>query len=94
METAYMYKSNFPPRIKAARKRAEFTQAEVQALTGISRSSLSKYENGEQEPPLETLGVLTELYGVSADWLLGIGTQAGSRPNYDVSSITKTAVAG
>jgi len=81
-----VYKINFAPRIKEARKRTGFTQKEVSEETGIQQSKLSKYENGDLEPNLETLGKLAEFYGVSTDWLLGITLQ-GARPNYDQVSM-------
>ena len=76
-----MYKENFPIRIKKARQMTGFTQIEVAKETNISQSTLTKYETGRIEPSLENLGILAEFYGVSIDWLLGIGTQ-GVKPNY------------
>jgi transcriptional regulator with XRE-family HTH domain len=78
-----LYKSVFAARIREARKRTGFTQLEVTAETGIDDSRLSKYENGKLEPTLEVLGTLAEFYGVTSDWLIGIGSQKGSKPNYE-----------
>ena len=38
---------------------------------GISTKSLERYENGEREPVASVLAALADLYGVSADYLLG-----------------------
>lgn len=76
-----MYKENFPNRIKKARLDAGYTQSEVEEVTKIRRSKISKLETGLLEPDLETLGTLAEFYAVSIDWLLGIGQRENvSRP--------------
>ena len=38
---------------------------------GLSKGTLSKYENDKQEPKIGVLAGLAELLGVTADWLLG-----------------------
>ena len=49
------------------------TQEEVAEELHIKRVNLSNYETGRREPDLETLAQLANLYGVTTDWLLGIG---------------------
>lgn len=39
---------------------------------GVAQQSLNKYLKGETKPPLELLINAAFLFGVSADWLLGI----------------------
>lgn len=68
-----MYQTIFTERIKIARKQHDFKQKEVQELTGITQSQLSKIESGVQQPTIEQLGLLIDLYGVSANWILGTG---------------------
>lgn len=68
-----MYKEIFHLKIKEARKQAMYTQQEVEKETGIKQSVLSSIETGRTEPSLEILGILIDLYGVSADWILGTG---------------------
>lgn len=67
-----MYKEVFPQRIKKARIDAGYTQQQVADITGVNRSSLAKYELGQIEPNLETLGTLAQFYNVSIDWMLGV----------------------
>ena len=67
-----MYKENFPSRIREARKRAGYTQAQIAEITQISQSSIAKYETGELEPTLEKLGTLAQFYNISINWLLGV----------------------
>ena len=75
-----MYKEVFAQRLKKARKDAGYNQNEVSKLLNISRSSLSKYENGQLEPSLETLAKLAQFYNISANWLLGISLETEPLP--------------
>lgn len=66
-----MYKEVFKLRIAARREELGLTQGGVAVDTEIGQSKISKYETGNLEPNLETLGKLANYYQVSIDWLLG-----------------------
>lgn len=68
-----MYKESVGERLKTARTKKSLTQDEVAKELNISRTVLSRYENGKLEPNLETLAKLIDLYEVSANWILGTG---------------------
>ena len=53
------------------RKRAGLTQKQVGDHIGISSQAVSKWENGQSEPDIETLYKLAELYNVTVDELVG-----------------------
>lgn len=74
-----MYKKGFGERLKAARNNAGYTQQQVSDITKISRNNICRYEKGEREPDIETLGKLIDFYEVSADWVLGTGIKKNSR---------------
>ena len=57
-------------RLKEARKKAKMSQEEVAEILNTSRSNISKYENGNLEPNIQTLKKLCEIYNVSADYLI------------------------
>lgn len=57
--------------IKKARLSHNMTQAQVAARLGVERSSYARYENGAREPDLGTLVLLSDIFDVSADYLLG-----------------------
>jgi transcriptional regulator with XRE-family HTH domain len=59
------------PRLKQVRLRRRVTLAEVAASTGISKSTLSRLENGQRRPTLELLLTLSQLYRVPLDDLVG-----------------------
>ena len=67
-----MYKESFVKNLKKARENANMTQQYVSDVLCISRTNITKYENGTLEPNIETIGQLAELYDVSIDWLFGI----------------------
>lgn len=66
-----MYKQHFAEKLKAARKDAGYSQQQIEDITGINRTTLSRYELGQREPDIETLGILADFYEVSLDWLVG-----------------------
>lgn len=59
-------------RLKEAREDNDLTQKEVATLTGTTQQQLYKYENGIQDMTAPKLKKLCELYGVSADYILGL----------------------
>lgn len=62
-----MFKDN----LIALRKRSGVSQEELANVIGVSRQSISKYENGTAEPDLTHLAKLREYFHVSYDSLLG-----------------------
>ena len=58
--------------IKRVRVLRGLTQLQVQMATGISQSTLSKYESGETLPMVDNLKILAKFYRTSADYLLDI----------------------
>ncbi len=56
------------------RKRADMTQNEVADRLNLSRQSISKYERGESFPDISVLVMISELFGVTLDELIGYGS--------------------
>lgn len=57
-------------RISLLRRQAGMSQAALAARLGISPSAVGMYEQGRREPSVELLIRLSELFGVTADYLL------------------------
>jgi|GEM_PF-461816 len=57
-------------RLRIARQKSGLRQTQVKDRTNINNKTLSGYENNVSEPDMNTLAILTELYGVSYKWLL------------------------
>ena len=59
------------PRLKRVRGLRGVSLAELSAMTGISKSTLSRLETGQRRPSLELLLPLAQAYGVPLDDLVG-----------------------
>lgn len=61
----------FAERIKELRTMRNLTLREVALSIGMSLMAYAHYEHGDRQPSIETLIKLCDLYGVSADYLIG-----------------------
>ncbi len=66
--------NKFGDRVKYIRRIKSLNQVEVADSLGITRSAISKIENGKQEMTSEILFRFAVTYSVSADYLLGISS--------------------
>jgi transcriptional regulator with XRE-family HTH domain len=66
--------------MKLARVIRDYTQIKVQMDTGISQSTLSKYECGEVTPTVENLMILAEYYHTSMDYLMDLTDEPKAYP--------------
>ncbi len=55
----------------ALRKHFSFSQEALAEKVGVSRQAISKWERGEASPDTDNLIILSKLYGISLDDLLG-----------------------
>ena len=76
-------KKNIGAKLLELRENAGFQQADVAKIVGISRTSLSYYENGERGIDIEILFKLATLYNVSIDYLFGLCKNPSPRVNYE-----------
>ncbi len=79
---------NFGDKLKECRKAKNMTLEELAMKYnrrfdgGMSKGTLSKYENNKQEPLVSVVSNLTELLDISSDFLLG----RSDTPNIDLGS--------
>ena len=66
------FKNKIKLNIESLRK---VTQSEMANAIGTNKANISRWENGEVEPDLETLIKLAKYFNVSVDYLLGVETQ-------------------
>ena len=52
------------------RKEMKMTQDDVAKILGMSRTSFSKYENGNSAPPLQVLREIAAIYNVGLEYLI------------------------
>ncbi|EQD30061.1 Helix-turn-helix type 3 domain protein, partial [mine drainage metagenome] len=67
-------------KLKRAREAAHLNQESVAQALGTSRTLISKWERGEQEPRLHALQRLAGLYGVGLEGLVGANTPLSADP--------------
>ncbi len=61
---------HFSERLKQLRAERKLTQRQVAMMVGITRSTLSTYENQARYPSYDILVSLSRIYGVTTDYLL------------------------
>ena len=57
--------------LKDLREKHNLTQEELAERVLVTRQAVSRWETGETQPNTDTLKLLTKLYGVSINTLLG-----------------------
>ena len=63
----------FGKAISTLRKNADMTQNEVADRLNLTRQAVSKYERGESFPDISVLVMMSDLYGITLDNLIGYG---------------------
>lgn len=56
---------------KLKKLRGKRTQEDIAKLCGVSRAVYSHWENGRNDPDIESVKKLAKIYNVSTDYLLG-----------------------
>ena len=67
--------------IKLIRVINDYTQLKVQMDTGISQSTLSKYESGDALPTTDNLLILARYYHTSVDFLMDLTDEKRPYPS-------------
>ena len=77
-------REEFPDRLKIARERQGWTQAELAEKAGFQPSAISRFESGAAKPSFDNLRRLAAVLRVSTDYLLGLVDEpAGAAPAGD-----------
>ena len=66
---------DFCTRLRRARKKAGYTMTRAAERLYIQQSSISRYERGVVFPTIDRVAEMANLYGVSIDWLCGMGVE-------------------
>ena len=65
----------FGKRLKMLREEKEMSLRELSTATGVNKTSLSEYENGQADPALKTAKTLSEYFGETLDYMAGYTSQ-------------------
>ncbi|KEI75858.1 helix-turn-helix domain-containing protein [Clostridium botulinum] len=60
----------FGDRLRELREEKQLTQEELGKLLNVSRQAVSSYEKGENEPTIDALVKIANIFNVSLDYLL------------------------
>ena len=77
-------------RLKECRNRNGFSQQEVADRLYVSQQAYAKWETGKATPNPETIIALSEIFGVTSDYLLGLSDDPALNRK-DERDILKTA---
>lgn len=61
----------FPARLRELREKRHISRRVLGERCGLSKNMIGRYERGERVPSVDTLAELCDVFGVSADFLLG-----------------------
>ncbi len=61
---------NFSEKLHTLRKEKRYSQEEFAELIGVSRQAISKWESGQSYPELNNLILISQILGVSIDYLV------------------------
>lgn len=62
-------------RIRELRREKKYSQKDLAEILGLERSSYAYYELGRVQISIDVLCTLTQLYDVTADYILGISDE-------------------
>ena len=62
-------------RLKQLRQEKGIKQAELAQILAVGQQAISKYENGQLDIGTDTIARLCQIFGVTADYLLGMSSQ-------------------
>lgn len=64
--------TKFGDRLRELRAERGVGQVELAARIGVSKGIISLWENGLREPTMSNIIALSQYFGVSADYLIGL----------------------
>ena len=73
----------FQERLKELRKSKRLSQKELANILKTSNSSICDWECGRSQPDLETVAKIASYFDVTADYLLGLEDETGSKINFN-----------
>ena len=84
----------FADNLKRLREKKGLSSSDLAAQMYVSRSTVSRWENGSRLPDAAMLSRLSEILGVDVDTLLAAAAQSDERPNVIIVDDVKPIVNG
>lgn len=79
-------------RLSEVRIKNHLTQEELAEKLGTDKNQISRWENGKSIPRSETLIELSNILGVSVDYLLGLSNEPTIRMRFDNLTLEEMAI--
>lgn len=76
-EQDYNIRKKFMLRFNEIVKKDGRTLCKIERLFGINASAMGRYRDGASVPNAISIYRICQIYGVSADWLLGLSDKGG-----------------
>lgn len=84
----------FPERIRLLRKSQDLSQVELAGRLGVSKQSVSNWENGNILPSIDMLVKISTVFNVSTDYILGLDSRSsGDRCYLEVTGLSVEKIA-
>jgi transcriptional regulator with XRE-family HTH domain len=64
--------NKFAARLKELREERGITKKELSVAVHVSDTCVSRWENGSRTPNVDSIIALSQFFGVSADYLIGL----------------------
>ncbi len=74
-------------RIRDLRKKHHMSQIRLSIELGVSQETISAYESGKHYPSYPSLVKLSEIFGVSIDFLMGLSEEKNTTKTYSSKEI-------
>ncbi len=71
----------FKETLKQLRKKKRITQTQLGEYCGYSHVAVTKWENGQREPSIDTLVKIADFFDVTVDYLIGHDFDTKKQPN-------------
>lgn len=72
--------SKFSQNLKYLRSEKSLAQSQLAEMLNYTQSNISEWEKGTVEPKATAIITISEFFGVTADYLLGLEDDFGARP--------------
>jgi len=73
-------------RLRACREKMDLSQKQVAIEVGVKPPTVSQWESGIKIPSRENIKKLSRLYGVTADYLMGISEDIEISNSFDLTA--------
>lgn len=73
--------------LKQLRTERNLTQSELAEKLGLSKSSISMYENGKREPDFENLEMIADFFNVRLMYLIGAESRETTTPSTSTQKV-------